>query len=442
MNLGESIGLLVFILSCYILWQIRQILLLVFSAVILATALNQFARFLQKWKKIKRAWAVFLSISFLVLICTIVVLIIVPPFVVEFQQLTNRFPQGINKGIQTLNDWVNQLEYRFSGELGQRVLNLFRIEDLIIQLQNLINQIAEGIGSFLGGTVGFVGGTVGVFLSFLLVVILSMMILADPQAYRKAFVRLFPSFYRQRIEFILDRCDVALEGWLFGMLVNMTVIAFCSWIGLSILGVRLALAHAVLAGLLNFIPNIGPGLSVIPPMVIALLDDPWKSFWVLIIYILIQQAESSFLTPFMMSHKLSMLPALTLLSQVFFATFFGFLGLFLALPLTVVAQVWLQEILVKDVLDKWDKKIDQISGNIADLSDELGNEPANCLIYSTPPEATSVTIAETIAETTDTHPTYSPSGAMNQPPEYRETAPENPPIQADLTESPNKLPQA
>lgn len=442
MNLGQSIGLLVFILSFYILWQIRQILLLVFAAVILATALNQLARFLQKWKKIKRSLAVFLSISFLVFIFTIVVLLIVPPFVVEFQQLTNRFPQGINKGIQTLNDWVNQLEYRFTGELSQRFLDLFRIEYLITQIENLINQLTEGIGSFLGGTVGFVGGTVGVFFSFLLVVILSIMLLANPQAYRQAFVRLFPSFYRRRVEYILDRCDVALGGWLFGMLVNMTVIALFSWIGLSILGVRLALAHAVLAGLLNFIPNIGPGLSVIPPMVIALLDDPWKSFWVLIIYILIQQAESSFLTPFMMSQKVSLLPALTLLSQLFFATFFGFLGLFLALPLTVVAQVWLQEILIKDVLDKWEKSRDLLGENMASLPEINADEPGSCLIDSNLPDEISETIAETIAEKPQTTQTNYHGEAMKQPTENPENVGENAQPAKDLSQVSENYPQA
>jgi predicted PurR-regulated permease PerM len=434
MNLGQWIGLLVFILSFYILWQIRQILLLVFAAVILATALNRFARFLQKWKKLKRSWAVFLSISFLVLICTIVVLIIVPPFLVEFQQLTNRFPQGINKGIQTLNDWVNQLEYRFSGELGQRVLDLFKIEDLIRQVQNLINQIAEGIGAFLGGTVGFVGGTVGVFLSFLLVVILSIMMLAEPLAYRQAFVRLFPSFYRRRVEYILDRCDVALGGWLVGILVNMTAITVLSWIGLSILGVRLSLAHAVLAGLLNFIPNIGPGLSVLPPMVIALLDDPWKSIAVLILYILIQQAESIFLTPFVMAQQISLLPAVTLLAQLFFATFFGFFGLFLALPLTVVAQVWLQEVLVKDVLDQWEKADREKTRKFAQVNDSLGDEPVNYLMSSNQPEP--------ISKPTNSAPKNSALVEIADQPENIETAPENPSEQADFPESSENLPQA
>ncbi|WP_199249208.1 AI-2E family transporter [[Phormidium] sp. ETS-05] len=353
MNLGQWIGLLAFILSLYILWQIKQILLLAFAAVVLATALNRLARYLQRRLTIKRSGAVFLAISSLILVFVIFGLLIVPPFGQEFQQLTQRVPEGINKGIERLNDWFEQLQYQFSGELGQLVLEKVKVEDLLQQLRNLVNQLAEGSGSFIGSTVGFVGNTVAVFFGFLLVVILSIMIVAEPLAYRRAFIRLFPSFYRRRVEEILDRCDEALGGWMIGMLVSMTVIAVCSWVGLSLLGVRLAVANGVLAGLFNFIPNIGPTLSVIPPIAISLIDAPWKCGAVLLLYIGLQQLESHFLTPFVMAQQVALLPALTLLSQLFFATFFGFLGLVLALPLTVVAQVWLQEVLIKDVLDKW-----------------------------------------------------------------------------------------
>jgi predicted PurR-regulated permease PerM len=115
----------------------------------------------------------------------------------------------------------------------------------------------------------------------------------------------------------------------------------------------LALAHAILAGLLNFIPNIGPTLSVVLPMAIALIDAPWKAVAVLILYIVIQQIESYWLTPTIMAKQVSLLPAITLTSQIVFASFFGALGLLMALPLTVVAKTWIEEVLVKDVLDKW-----------------------------------------------------------------------------------------
>jgi predicted PurR-regulated permease PerM len=94
-------------------------------------------------------------------------------------------------------------------------------------------------------------------------------------------------------------------------------------------------------------------MSVLPAMAIALLDNPWKALFVFILYFIIQQTESNFITPLVMAHQVSLLPAVTLISQLFFVTFFGFLGLFLALPLTVVAKIWVQEVLIKDVLDQW-----------------------------------------------------------------------------------------
>ena len=268
-------------------------------------------------------------------------LIIVPPFAQQFQQLTQRAPQGIAK----LNQWIDLIETRFSEPIGQRLPNL-DINYIIQQLRPIFNQLVGGAGAF-------VGNTLGVILSFLLVLVLTLMTLAEPLSYRKAFIQLFPSFYRRRVDGILDECEVALGGWVIGALISMSVITLLSLIGLSVLQVPLPLAHGVVAGLLNLIPNIGPGLSVIPPMTIALLDSPLKSGFVLILYFLIQQFETNILTPYVMAQQVALLPAVTLIAQVFFATFFGFLGLLLALPLTVVAQVWVREVLIKDILNQW-----------------------------------------------------------------------------------------
>jgi predicted PurR-regulated permease PerM len=265
--------------------------------------------------------------------------LIVPPFADQFQQLSQLVP----KGIQRFNTWINMLQARIPPQLIQYVPD---VDQLIQQLQPLVNRL-------LGGGFSFFSNSVGVIFKLLLVIVLTLMLLANPEAYRKSFIRLFPSFYRRRVDEILDKCKVALQGWLIGILFNMFVIASLSFVGLLILRIPLALAQSALAGILTFIPNIGPGLSVVPPMAIALLESPWKSFAVLILYILIQQVESNLLTPYVMAQQVSLLPAVTLLAQVFFATFFGFLGLLLALPLTVVGQVWLKEVIIKDILDQW-----------------------------------------------------------------------------------------
>ncbi len=340
-DLGQWIGLIALVISLYILWQIRQVLLLVFAAVVVATALNRLARRLQK-SGMRRGIAVLLSVGLFLALVAGFFWLIVPPFAEQFQEITYRVPQGFER----LNSWIQQLSTRVPAQLIPYLPN---VDSLSRQAQPFINRV-------LGGSFAFFSGSLEFVLKFLLVLVLTAMMLANPQAYRKVFIRLFPSFYRRRVDGILQQCEESLGKWLIGALISMSVVALMSTIGLSILRVPAALALGVLAGFFNLIPNLGPTISVIPPMAIALLDSPLTSLFVLALYFLIQQIESNLLTPYVMAQQVALLPAITLLAQVFFATFFGLLGLVLALPLTVVAQIWLKEVLIKDVLDNWGQK--------------------------------------------------------------------------------------
>jgi predicted PurR-regulated permease PerM len=341
-KLGQWVGILALTLALYILWEIRSVLMLIFAAVVLATALNTLGEQLQKRLKIQRSLSLMLAIFGLLGILAIALWLVVPPFVSQFQELTLLVPKGVDRLDQLVKD-LSAMAPPFL------VPYLPRVEELVQQLQPLLNRL-------VGGSFTVVTGTLGGVLNVLLVVILTLMLLFEPEPYRRAFVRCFPSFYRRRVHEILDKCGRSLQGWLLGILFNMLVIGSLSGVGLLILGVQLPLANAIFAGLLTFIPNIGPALSVVPPMVIALLDAPWKSLAVIGLYFFVQQMETNLLTPIVMAQQVSMLPAVTLLSQVFFATFFGFLGLLLALPLTVVLQVWLHEVVVKDILDRWQEE--------------------------------------------------------------------------------------
>ena len=238
---------------------------------------------------------------------------------------------------------MNWLEERF---LGTDFPGLDGLDNIIQQIQPLATQV-------VGQSVGLFSTSITAVFQLILVLAFSLMLLVNPNPYRQLFIRLFPSFYRKRVNQILCRCETALGSWTVGALMEMFFVGALSGIGLWILQVPLALAHGVLAGLLNFIPNVGPTLSVVLPMASALLEAPWKAGAVLLLYIVIQQIESYWLTPTIMAKQVSLLPAITLTSQIVFVSFFGALGLLMALPLTVVAKTWLDEVLVKDVLDKW-----------------------------------------------------------------------------------------
>jgi predicted PurR-regulated permease PerM len=338
MKIGQLLGFLALVVSLYILWEIRQLLLLLFTAIVIATAISQLVKRLQR-SGLKRIWALWLSIVVVVAILIGCFVLIVPPFIDQFQDLVKLFPSAVVR-IQEIIVWLE------GTIIGPYITNLPDINNLIQQLQPLAeNLLTQAIAFFSTG--------VTALLEFLFVIVITLMLLVNPQPYRQVFVRCFPSFYRYRVEEIVTLCGEGLGNWTIGALIEMVFIGFLSGLGLLVLQVPLALAHAVLAGLLNFIPNIGPTLSVILPMSIAFLDAPWKAIAVLILYLIIQNIESYWLTPTVMAKQVALLPAFTLTAQIFFATFFGALGLVMALPLAVVAKTWIEELVFKDLLDKW-----------------------------------------------------------------------------------------
>ncbi|PZO51168.1 MAG: AI-2E family transporter [Phormidesmis priestleyi] len=337
-KMGQWVGVIALAIALYILWQIRQLLLLAFTAVVLATAIDQLVQQLQRWR-LKRSIAVFLSVAIVLVLLIGIFALIVPAFVQQLQELVDLVPEGLSQ-IQT---GINWLEDRVIGPNAPEIPDA---TGFIRQLQPLGTNLLQRATDIFSNSVSFL-------LNALLVTVLTLMLLIDPQPYRKVLIRLFPSFYRDRIGDILTRCASGLGAWIKGALFEMAFIGILSGLGLWLLGVPLALAHAVLAGVLNFIPNVGPILSAVLPMSIGFLDAPWKAVAVLVLYVVIQNVESYLLTPIIMANQVALLPAITLISQLFFASFFGALGLVMALPLTVVAKVWIEEVLFKDILDKW-----------------------------------------------------------------------------------------
>ncbi len=340
MMLGQWLGILVLVLSLYILWQIRQMLSLVFAAIVAATLLNQLARKLQHQFRLSRPLGVLGALAIFIIILVGFAIAIFPPFISQFQELTTtKFPAIVKYASQ----WRTHIQTYIPAALIP----------YLPDLNNLDRQVQPLLKSLAGSSLTIFSSSLAAILNLLFVVILTIMLLAQPTSYRRVFIALFPSFYRRRVSGILTECEESLGKWFGGAILSMLVVAALSFIGLIVLGIPLALAQAILAGLLNFIPNVGPTLSVVIPMAIALLDEPWKAIAIFVIYLLIQQFESNFLTPYIMSQQVALLPAITLVSQIFFTTFFGFLGLLLALPLTVVGKVWINAVLIEDILDRW-----------------------------------------------------------------------------------------
>lgn len=337
MNFAQWLGFIGLLIALYVLWQLKQLLLLIFCAVVLATALNRLVTWLQR-RNLRHSSAVWLTLIFCVLFAILFVWLVVPPFFEQFQRLIELIPRAFGRLSRDISD--------LQGNLPTFLPQPPNLAEIIAQLPPLTTNI---LANFLT----FFSTSFTTLLQILLVFVLTLMLLFSPQPYRQGFLRLFPSFYRRRADYILTQSEIALSNWLSGMVINCLFIGIASGVGLWLLRVPLVLVHALLAGILNFIPNIGPLVSAIFPISIALLEDPWKIIAVLMLYFAIQNVESYWLSPTVMANKVSLLPAVTLTAQLFFAQTFGILGLMLALPLTVVAKTWIEEVLFQDILDGW-----------------------------------------------------------------------------------------
>ncbi len=342
MNFAHWTGFVVLSFSFYIIWKVRQLLILLFTAIIIANLLNHGVQALQRLG-IKRFYSVLLLIIFSIVILLQFFLYIFYPSSEQFPELFLLVSQGIDRLTAPLHDFVLQLDPELTKTLPS-------LDKVIEQLHPLFQKIAgQGLSVFYT--------TLGIPLTLLLLLILSLMLLVNPIAYRQSFIRLFPFFYRSRINLALTKCDLLLKGELIALLFRMIMIFILALTGLSILKIPLSFTQAVLIMILTLFPNIGPILSFIPPMAIASLETPLKSLIVLFIfiffYLIIRQIENKIITPLIIKDRISLPPGFILLSQVLFATFFGVLGFLLSTPLTVIISVLVKEIIVRDILDKW-----------------------------------------------------------------------------------------
>lgn len=340
MTLGRWLGLLIIIASVYILWQIRAIVLLFLAAVVIATTLNRLVRRFRR-SHVKRGFAVLLAVTVILSLFGILLLLILFRFIDQIDQFLSLIPIAIDQ----IQRWSYDLQGRIPDEM---MTNLPSLVDLTRQLDSAVNWIIANIYLFFSNSLTSI-------LNILFVFVLTLMLLANPQRYRQGLVHLFPAFYRQRADEILSKCEVKLVHYVAGIALSMAFVGITSTIGLMVLQVPLPVVNGLLAGLSAFVPYIGAIASAVPPILLALLDAPWKAAAVMLLYFTIQQIEGNFVTPIIMKQQVDLLPATTLALLTAFGTFFGFLGLLLGLPMLVVTQTWLEEAVVHDILDTWKK---------------------------------------------------------------------------------------
>ena len=322
--------LLVLALStgAFVLWTIKSALLLLFAGILLAVPLSKLTEKLAARTPLPRQGA---------LVVVIVLLLTLLGFAGWFfgTKMAGQIGQ-LREQVQQSLDVMRQ--YAWGEYLAE---NLPRFSQLIGRSDTGLFSRITGAASRL---IDIVAGV-------LITLFLGIYLAVKPHFYKRGVLQLLPEARRPRVEEALDTTSSALWYWLLATFVSMTIIGVLSWLGLILLGIPLAAVLGISAGLLEFIPFIGPFIAMVPAVLVGFLQGPTQALYVALLYLAIQQLESYVITPLVQERGPDLPPALTLLAAVVFGLVFGPLGVIVATPLMVALLVLTKMLYVEDVLE-------------------------------------------------------------------------------------------
>jgi predicted PurR-regulated permease PerM len=327
------------ILLIILLWQLKSLLVILMISAVLAATLAPIVDYGEKIK-IPRWLGVILAYLLIILLIITVCFIIGPTVITQIQRLLQKLPTYLDI-ITTL---TQSLIIRF-GITEPKALNLI---DQWLDLQGLtawaVKWSQKLIVSSLGITKGIVGGVLNVLLS----IIFSGYMLAGSSKLIKDFVNLFPSPWDSRLEaqfpLVSDRMGKYIQGRILVSLILGIVIT----IGLKFIGItEFALGLGVIAGFTNLIPFFGPVLGSIPALIVAIAQNSWTFWWVLLLFIIIQNVETYVLDPLLVGSSVKIQPLYQLLAVLGGVQVLGIIGAIIAPPWVAGAGVVIENLYLK-----------------------------------------------------------------------------------------------
>ena len=366
-NLGlrNVVATILIALGMVFAWEIRGTLMLTFAAVVLVVLFTMPVRLLVSRFELNRFVAILLSVAAFFLVLALIGSSILPTIVKQFTELTNDvLPEALERAQDSFNSVALIEQFPFLRNIVNFELN----DELVNQV---VSQVTDLLGRLGGSVLPVVGGVANTLLSVLIIFFISMYLLAEPETYVNGIIKLTPIWYRGRLRVILQRIDLTLRAWLSVTAVSMVVVGLGTGLGLAMLGIQEWVALGVLAGLLSFIPNFGPVVALIPAVAAAIVQAESNIIWTVVIVYGVSFFQSQVLSPVLASERMNMPAILVLLGQIIFGFFFGFLGLMLAVPLSAVVAVLVDEVYVKDILgDRPKEKMDE------EIREESSLEPS------------------------------------------------------------------
>lgn len=295
-------------------WMIKDLIFSLFIAFIIMSAVKPAVLFLEKIK-IPRQLSTVLIFIFLIFIIVYLFFWIIPPIVIETGALIKNLPFMLVKA---------------NPELGQ-LLNLGAIGQYLPDITDRVFGLIRGIFSnavFLLSTI---------FFSFYFTI--------EENLIKELLVRFLDEKEAERTVKIFEKIEGRMSAWFWGELVLMTIVGLMTYFGLSLIGIRYALPLAIIAGILEAVPNLGPTLSAVPSLLVAIAQAPVLGLSVIILYFIIQQLENQIIVPQVMKKAVGLNPITTLIALIIGGRIGGTLGIILAIPITLFIETLLIEII-------------------------------------------------------------------------------------------------
>ena len=326
----RTISLLVLALSIAAVILIApDVALIVFAGILLAILIHGSGHWIADKFGIRDGFGIALFLLTVIGALAAFFVAIAPAVGEQVDELVRRLPEAVDALRQRVEEY----------SWGEQLLQLLRPEGLMSP------ESRAAAASAVTTTFGALG-------SFVIIVFIGLYGAFDPQVYRRgARVLLAPSL-RERGEEVIEAVGRTLRNWLAAQLMSMAVVGLLTSLGLWIAGMPLVFALGLIAGLLAFIPNIGPIIAIAPALLLAFPEGLSMLVIVLGIYLGVQALESYVVTPLIQQEKVSMPPALVIAVQLLFGVLFGILGLALATPIAAVGMTLIREVYVSDYLER------------------------------------------------------------------------------------------
>ena len=329
----------------WLLWQARSALLPFIIGALLAylflPLVNRFDRRMPRWA------AILLVYALVLLIIVTFFAFLVPPLVEQISQLIRALPD-----LPTLERWANRLLEEYQQLLANLPPNVqTEVQQTVAEVltsalntirTNLLSYI-QGVGTFLVNSLLSVASTVAFLLGFFLVPFWLFYVLMDQRAGREMLNRLLPAGLRADFWSVITIIDADFSGYLRGQLLLGLVVGTAAGIGLTVLNlfglqIPYVLLLAVIAGVTELIPIIGPIIGAVPAVLLGFLDSPTTGLAVLLLYVGIQQLENNFLVPRIVGDSVGIHPAILMVLLVVCSQVFGILGAILSAPMGAVSR--------------------------------------------------------------------------------------------------------